>query len=675
MFGNLFIVIICLYSLMVGICKGQLKATDDNFILGVCTHYAQQWEKYNLSLPMVKQAGIESIRDELPWGNVEKIKGQLALSKYYDEYMRSAIDMGIEPMIILDYANKFYDSGGYPSSELAQQAFCRYAEFIARRYKGKVKIFEVWNEWDNGCGMKGRSGGSPEVYAKLLKKVYKQLKAINPECIVLGGAVSGAGIGDKTEGWVKRILQAGALDYMDGFSIHPYTYSSACETYFNSFPQSVDKLEKILRKYNRGKDKPIYITEMGWTTSSIGNDTNKQAAYLARFLLLAKTRKCIKGVWIYNLTDCVGYEGHWWTPQAAQRNFGIIRQDYTPKSAYWAVRDLSGLIRRGRFIGRMNIGDSSIFAMQFELADKQLIAIWTTKENGLWRIIFESKDGNKRHPVLYQKVGHGRPVRINWNKNLFSVYIDNSPILLEGNFDNLKVNYLRWIPIKQKSNIVKWSGAAPVCFVKYSPNNIRIDGNANDWKENKLVVLNYQKLMASRKGDNDLSGQVGFSWDKKNLYILVKVTDDIQYQPYRSSAIWAGDSLQIGFIASCSAKSDYFEVGFASDKNGNVERAYWHVPRRLAEDADKLQGLLRKIKVAIKRKDNKTIYELAIPNNSEFLPKLVAGASIRMAIVVNDNDGAGRKGYLHWASGIASGKEPNEYGKLIFLSVIRNKYK
>ncbi len=173
--------------------------------------------------------------------------------------------------------------------------------------------------------------------------------------------------------------------------------------------------------------------------------------------------------------------------------------------------------------------------------------------------------------------------------------------------------------------------------------------------------------MAARKGDNDISGQVGFSWDKKNFYILVKVTDDVQYQPYRSSAIWAGDSLQIGFIASCGKKSDYFEIGFASDKNGNVERAFWHVPRLLADDADKLQSLLRKIKVAVKREGNKTIYELAIPNNSKFLPKLVAGSSIRIAIVVNDNDGAGRKGYLHWASGISSGKNANKYGKLIFI--------
>ncbi len=663
---NFFTVIICLCLFAIGISNAEKTDDNNNFILGVCTHYAQEWERYNLSLPLVKQAGIISIRDELTWANVEKVKGQLALPKYYEDYMKSAIDMGIEPLVILNYANKFYDGGGYPTSESAQQAFCRYAEFIARKFKGKVKIFEVWNEWDNGCGMQGRSGGSPEVYAKLLKKVYKRLKEINPDCIVLGGAVSGAGIGDKTEEWVRRILQAGALDYMDGFSIHPYTYSSPTEIYFNSFPESVDKLQKILRKYNKGKVKPIYITEIGWTISTIGYDVNKQAAYLARALLLAKTRKCIKGVWIYNLTDCVGYEGHWWTPQAAQRNFGIIRQDYTPKPAYWAVRDIAELIKYGKYKCRMNIAEPTIFALKFNINNKPVIALWTTKENGLWRIIFKT-DNMKNYPITYKRLGRGKPVTINRNKNLFSVFVDYSPILLEGNLNDIKVNYLRWIPIEKKTNIVKWNGRAPINFVKHISNKIHIDGDDSDWQNLQFVKLDYHKIKSDIKNDKDCSGRAGFLWDKQNLYVIVKVQDDKHCQPYRSSAIWAGDSLQIGFIAQCAEKSNYFELGFAKTNN-ETEKVYWHFPPKMMSDKSKIKSFIAKTRIAINRTGQETIYELMIPTCLGFLPTFNIGTSIRLAIVVNDNDGRGRKGYLHWAEGIAQGKDADKYGKLIFVA-------
>ena len=40
---------------------------------------------------------------------------------------------------------------------------------------------------------------------------------------------------------------------------------------------------------------------------------------------------------------------------------------------------------------------------------------------------------------------------------------------------------------------------------------------------------------------------------------------------------------------------------------------------------------------------------------------------LRFALLVNDNDGAGRKGWLEWFQGIGFAKDPTQYGPLRLL--------
>jgi hypothetical protein len=50
---------------------------------------------------------------------------------------------------------------------------------------------------------------------------------------------------------------------------------------------------------------PVYVTEAGWPVYSGGNGVTEQQAadYLQRFMLLAKARPWIAGVWWYDLFD------------------------------------------------------------------------------------------------------------------------------------------------------------------------------------------------------------------------------------------------------------------------------------------------------------------------------------------------------------------------------------
>ena len=97
---------------------------------------------------MMKAAGINSLRDELGWGGVEATLGQYAVDPEKSAALRLAAELGVQPMLILDYANRHYDQGDRPRSPEALEAYTRYAEFLVKHFGSAVPLYEVWNEYD-----------------------------------------------------------------------------------------------------------------------------------------------------------------------------------------------------------------------------------------------------------------------------------------------------------------------------------------------------------------------------------------------------------------------------------------------------------------------------------------------------------------------------------------------
>ena len=111
------------------------------FRVGVCTHFSQGKGYLPENLSLARQAGIRSIRDEATWRPVERVKGQFAMPEAYDAYVDEAVRLGLEPLLILDYGNPFYDGGDKPISAEAVEGSVRYSEFLVRHFKGKVKLY------------------------------------------------------------------------------------------------------------------------------------------------------------------------------------------------------------------------------------------------------------------------------------------------------------------------------------------------------------------------------------------------------------------------------------------------------------------------------------------------------------------------------------------------------
>ena len=176
------------------------------------------------------------------------------------------------------------------------------------------------------------------------------------------------------------------------------------------------------------------------------------------------------------------------------------------------------------------------------------------------------------------------------------------------------------------------------------------------------------------RGKDDLSFEIATQWDENNLYLWVKVKDDVFCQPFAGLARYKGDSVQIALDPNNAANpmvSEHSELILSTNPEGKVE-VYQNttLPNPLLL-ADMRAGLMKDWKLAVKRDETKkeTIYEAAIPFlvfGPGFKPKI--GESIGFSLLVNDNDRQGRRGWMEWSSGIGKDKKLQLYGSLTFTN-------
>ncbi len=287
--------------------------------LGVCTHYQQGWNTN--SLDFVAKAGFGMIRDEMTWSSTERKKGELEIAPRWNEYVDKAIQRKIDPLVILDYSNRFYDDNGFPVSDEAVAGFANYGKFITEQFKGRVKYFEVWNEWTGGCGMghvKEKKTNTPENYVKLLKATYEAVKAANPEAYVIGGG------GDHSAHQLKQIegmFEAGALKYCDAFSVHPYRQPRDPES--SNLVDEVVHVADLMKKHGV-KEPKLWITEIGWPTPKKhpAKDAELfQAAMVVRSAVPLLATGVVEKYFWYDLKN----DGLDRIDQ--EHNFGVIRND------------------------------------------------------------------------------------------------------------------------------------------------------------------------------------------------------------------------------------------------------------------------------------------------------------------------------------------------------------
>jgi hypothetical protein len=292
---------------------------------------------------LAQAAGVKWTREEFNWARMEPQRGQFDFSSY-DVVVDTARRHGISVYGLLAY----WTDWTKPYTEEGINDFCRWTRATVHHFKDRVKHWEIYNEpniffWE----------GPKEMYPVLVKKCYSAIKQEDPEAQVL--AVSTSGIERK---FIARVLEAGAP--FDVLTIHPYRPRLADAGFMRELRETAKLVE----------GRPVWITEMGWSTQIGGTDERKQAQLLARTYLCAVASKACQNVSWYDFRN----DGS--DPFYNEANFGVLYQNFSGKPAFRALASVCRNLADGKPIYRKKFEKDGVFVLKMGDA----AAVWTNKD-------------------------------------------------------------------------------------------------------------------------------------------------------------------------------------------------------------------------------------------------------------------------------------------------------
>jgi len=209
---------------------------------------------------------------------------------------------------------------------------------------------------------------------------------------------------------------------------------------------------------------------------------------------------------------------------------------------------------------------------------------------------------------------------------------------------------------------------------------IVIDGilDINEWGNAQEIIIDKSsdtrtgagaQEIPDWNGTSDLSAKIYTKWDENNLYLGIEVTDDIHFQSANGSDIWSGDSIQFSFDpgrANGVNSSGYNEIGMALTNTGSIERYRWTAANG---SGGNINAGLMNTNIARDNTNNTTTYETAISWELLLVPGVTADVNslFGLSLLVNENDGSGRRGWIQYMDGIGGSKDPGLFGDLLLV--------
>lgn len=222
---------------------------------GICTQltWEDELDKTKKILNGVKELGAGWVRCDFVWSGCNP-QPDVWDCQHFDQILSGAKKTGVNVLPILCYDV----SWARPAVEHLYE-WGEYVRHLVTDYGRQVRYWEVYNE-PNLKNFWRRDPNGAE-YAALLAKAYNVIKSIDPDIKVVFGGLSGVPLD-----YFEDALKAGAGEYFDVMNIHPYHLRDIPEAII---PQ-IQKLQALMNKYGVG-DKPIWITEIGWSTPEAYN--------------------------------------------------------------------------------------------------------------------------------------------------------------------------------------------------------------------------------------------------------------------------------------------------------------------------------------------------------------------------------------------------------------------
>ncbi|WP_341228424.1 hypothetical protein [uncultured Arcticibacterium sp.] len=334
------------------------------FGIGCETLDRKLWEPKEV-YPWMDDLSVKWARLQTGWNRVEAVKNKYEW-KWLDESVDGLIQRGFQPFFNVGYGNLHYtesERGSHPMlTQEAKDGWVRFVKALAKRYKGKVQYFEIWNEPNlKGFWRPGEVDAS--LYVDLVKLTGPIIRKNCPDARLIGGVTSRIPFT-----FIKAMFEAGLGNEIDIFSFHPYG------TVPESYTDRIKALKTFITKYN--PKLKLWQGENGFASDPNSTGFAGEGPYTENIQAKIMLRRL--------LTDCsLGIDMTLWFliidlhdyPKGSGKiNYkGILRAKPTisPKVAFKALQYLGSLIH-----GDVNVHNSIIQVIDGKgvLGEKEYVA-------------------------------------------------------------------------------------------------------------------------------------------------------------------------------------------------------------------------------------------------------------------------------------------------------------
>ncbi len=256
---------LCIYLVVLS-ALGARAANDRPLIYGM-NPIPSEWAKHapndytweGQQYDLMKAAGCASVRVGVGWDLVEPNPGDRIWGDI-DANLTAMLDRGFEPVLLIVATPSWALLPGqgtpfYPPQPQYRAQFEKFVYDCARRFRGRVRYYEFWNE-ENGYGWHVDEGyQKAEEYVPWLIHGYNAIKRGDPNALWAIGGLDDNGVG-YADDYLGKCYRYMARGYFDAVCEHPYSISNA----------DLWKLDDLRAKMaEHGDAVPIWITELGWT--------------------------------------------------------------------------------------------------------------------------------------------------------------------------------------------------------------------------------------------------------------------------------------------------------------------------------------------------------------------------------------------------------------------------
>jgi hypothetical protein len=364
--------------------------------------------------PLAANAGVKWMRigyhdDPVNWHWVEREKGRLAVDPVADAAIDYLVEHGIDLVLALGFGNRlysnpeparrlpqlwewYYENPRPPVTPAALKAWARYVRFMARSYRGRVKVFEIWNEWNIGVYW----GAQPDLeqYLAIARVTIPILRRECPEAKIMLGSYAGYFPGMSTWSPEELARQEGEslllgairalATQVDLIGWHPFYQTDPDLPQVRSYTADVRAFQDWCRalgfrgeycasEWSYGASYPE-PTPLNWWGDYVCSEMAK-AKYVARLTVQ------------HTALGCGSFFCETWGNSYYAMDLTLMRRTFTadpispqqPQAAYYVMRNLATALedlQPARFDFRVEGGPQGLERFALERPGERVVALW-----------------------------------------------------------------------------------------------------------------------------------------------------------------------------------------------------------------------------------------------------------------------------------------------------------